>query len=80
MEYAIVQGQMDGLKENGKTHGVMKESVSLVKNMMNALGNMIFHLVTELGAGMEREIQNVLPHQVDIYIDVIRVERLFDFL
>ena len=72
-DYAIVQGQKDGPKENGKPHGVMTESVSLVKNMMNALGNMIFHLVTVLGAGMDREIQNVRPHQVDIYIDVIRV-------
>ena len=35
-EFAIVQRQMDGPKENGKTHGVMKENVSLVKTMMNA--------------------------------------------
>ena len=67
-EYAIVRGQKDGLKENGKPHGVVKEIVTLVKNMMNAMGNMIFHLMTELGAGMDGEIQNVRPHQVYINI------------
>ena len=34
---------------------------------------MIFHLMTELGAGMDGEIQDVRPHQVYILVDIIRV-------
>ena len=72
-EYAIAQGQKDRMKEYGKIHGVVKEIVTPVKNMMNAKRNTRFHLVTELGAGMDGEIQDVRPHQVDMVINIIRV-------
>ena len=36
-EYAIVLMQQDGLMDNGGDHGAMKESVTPVKSMMNAL-------------------------------------------
>merc|ERR1711963_1329001 len=53
--------QVDGLKGSGRNRGVMKDSATRVRLMMNALVNqMAMILKMELGVGMRKEILRAL--------------------
>ena len=66
-EFAIVLTHQDGLKAFGENHGAIKENVLPVKNMKNALENlMVLVLAMEPGVGREREIQDVQPYLVKL--------------